>query len=646
MNLNVTNEEKWKFSPIPNIEESNFNKILERFYNMGIKGLTRENAQNSLDGRLPGNENPVILTIETGSIKKANIPGINEVIERIKCLEGRNGYTKETIQHMVNKINQEEVRYISFEDSNTRGLTGARNGQSGSKKDTWGIYAYSKGVHFEEEDSSLETSRGGSHGVGKIASNAASDLHLMYFANCDENGDKHLGGTVQLIEHLYKGHCYRSTGYFTDIKLEGNKSKFYPYENNFDQVFEKNTRGLKIIIPYFREEYDNEREIIRSICDSFFLSILEGKLKVIVNEKEVTNDTILNYIKDPEYYVQDITEAKKVFTPLYVDTYLNETPEVIKVSDGVEDYHFNLYFYYDEQIPKGRVAIVRTIGMKIEDFKIEGKATKPFNAVLIGSSAEDKYLKLLENESHTKLSPDDIKDPNQKKRAKKFMSNLSREISKVIEEAIKKNNPTDGQMNTADILYVLETQFKKDLSDTLGTVMINDGNKPLVKTSSDVPIKEKRERKDSKQGSKKNPGPSKKKRDPLKRQKSRDSDKHTEKQEQLSTIYSAHPDMVERLIVGNKEMVKFDFTKSEHIKNDTYCNISLAVIDGMGVEYPNEFNIQDNYNHIIDLNSGGNCPYSQNVINNVQITQGVAQLELNLKESLNKSLKFVYYVEV
>ena len=46
------NDQLWQFSPIPNIEESNFNKILERFFNLRISGLTRENIQNALDGRL------------------------------------------------------------------------------------------------------------------------------------------------------------------------------------------------------------------------------------------------------------------------------------------------------------------------------------------------------------------------------------------------------------------------------------------------------------------------------------------------------------------------------------------------------------------------------------------------------------------
>ena len=74
-----------------------------------------------------------------------------------------------------------------------KGLRGAKNGQSYRPEDTWGIYAYNKGVHSEEEDSTLEKSRGGSHGIGKIASNATSELHMMYFANCDDEGDKHLG---------------------------------------------------------------------------------------------------------------------------------------------------------------------------------------------------------------------------------------------------------------------------------------------------------------------------------------------------------------------------------------------------------------------------------------------------------------------
>ena len=47
---------------------------------------------------------------------------------------------------MKNKMDDEYINYISFEDNNTKGLRGALNGQSNNTKDTWSIYAYNKGV--------------------------------------------------------------------------------------------------------------------------------------------------------------------------------------------------------------------------------------------------------------------------------------------------------------------------------------------------------------------------------------------------------------------------------------------------------------------------------------------------------------------
>ena len=609
--ISIKNKNLWKFSSIQGIEESTFNKVLEKFYDLGISGLVRENVQNSLDGKLPGSNEAVIVTIKTGKINKEFIPGLEDIKERIACLQGRNSYTKETVEHMQNKMNAEDVDYISFEDSNTKGLTGAKNGQSDSKKDTWGIYAYNKGVHSEEEDSAVEKSRGGSHGIGKIASNAASELHMMYFANCDAEGNKHLGGTVQLIEHKYKDNYYRSTGYFTDIKhIDQNKTKFYPYENTFNEVFEKNTRGLKIIIPFLREQFNNEKEIIKSICDSFFIAILEKKLEVVVNDKIINSKTIEKYIKNKDYYIQEVSEIKDEFTPLYLNTYKNIEAREIQIQDTKDKYNFKLYFNYDEEIPKGRVAIIRTIGMKIEDKKVKGNVNKPFNAVLIPESTkEDAFLKSLENESHTELTFEHIKDQVLQRNAKRFINNISKEIAKIIEGEIKKNNPTDGVMDTKDILYVVESQFKKDLSKTIATVKLNKGNKEttISKVKEDIPKKEKKKKDEKKP----------KKNKPLKKvMKDRsEEDLDGESKEKLDR-YSTYPDMVERLIIGNKEFVKFDFNGSDEIKKAKVCDIALSVVDGMGDECSNvEFDMNDNYEAAIDKATGKACKIDNNLLN-------------------------------
>ena len=650
--FNIFKESKdkslWKFSVIPGIEESTFNKVLERFYDLGISGLVRENIQNSLDGKIPGETKPVIVTIKTGKVKKNDIPGLDNIKERIECLVGHNSYTKETIEHMQNKMNQEEVDYISFEDYNTKGLKGAKNGQSYRPEDTWGIYAYNKGVHSEEEDSTLEKSRGGSHGIGKIASNAASELHMMYFANCDEEGNKHLGGTVQLVEHKYKDKYYRSTGYFTDIKkIENNEERFYPYENTFSEIFKKDTRGLKIIIPFLREQFNNEVDIIKSICDSFFIAILENKLEVIVNDKNINSKTIKKYIENKKYYIQDVSEMKEEFTPLYLSTYMKKKPMQITIEDIKEKYNFNLYFNYDESIPKGRVAIIRTIGMKIEDKKVKGNVNKPFNAVLIpDSTKEDAFLKSLENESHTQLSFEHIKDQNLQKNAKRFINNISKVMAKIIEDEIKKSNPTDGMMDTDDVLYYVESQFKQELADSLGTVKLSNGNKDktVVKVEQDIPKK-----KDPKDKEKKD----KEKKKPLKKVKKKPRNDESDTEQEVNevspeklTTYSAHPDRVERLIIRDKEYVKFDFTDTDEMKKVKLCDITLSVIDGMGQEYDNEFNMKDNYEYVIDKATGRKCKIEDNLIKDVKVVKGNVQIELKLKENYNKALKFMYYVEV
>lgn len=632
-----------QFSEISNIEECNFHPVLQRFYGMGVSGLVRENLQNARDGKLIGNIEPVIVDIQTGFMNKSDIPGIEEIEEHILSLVGQSEYTREIIEHMKSCLDQERVRYISFEDKNTRGLSGAWNGQSNSSQDTFGVYAYSKGFHATETDQDLETVRGGSHGIGKIASNSASDLHLMYFANCDEHSNQHLGGTIQLVEHEYDGNFYRATGYFSDVeKLKNGRTKYVPFENTFHQIFKKDKRGLKIVIPFFREEFDNEIEIIKTVCDSFTVAILNGELVVNVNGNELRKDTLEKYVKNPKYYPTEVAKMKKEFTPLYVDTYLRAEPRPLVVSNGERNFHFNLYFTYNEEIPKGRMAIFRTVGMKIEDFKVDGHATKPFNAVLIGGLEEDAYLKSLEDESHTTIRNPKIKDPKLKASARKFIKNLANALAEIIEEKTREHNPTDGVMNTADLLYTVENQFKKELEKALGTVVINSGKK-VIKSKVDAPFnKKKKKQEDNDEKKRKHKKDNNKNKNGLKRKnvKNDTSDEMGPSKE----TFSINPNLVQRLIMQNREIIHFDFTNQEILKNVKSCDVSFRVVDGMGEEH--NFLFEDNYDVITDTNTNQTYPLKSHTLKGVTIQNGIVNLKAQLKPAYNRALKFIYYVEV
>lgn len=625
----------WSFREIVAIEEPVFNNTLERFYNLGIDGLVRENIQNSLDGKLPGSELPVEVRIETGTMAAEDIPGISEVKNHIEALAGENSYTRETIAHMKKEMQKSLVPYISFEDRNTRGLIGAEHGEDFQEGDTWGVYAYKKGVHFTEKDVEAENLRGGSHGVGKIACNAASDIHMMFFANCDAEGKMHIGGTTQLIEHTFNGKNYRASGYFTKV----NQDKYFPYVNNFGSVFEKNTRGLKIVIPYLRAQYQGVEKTIRAVCDNFFVAILEKKLVVYVNNYIIDSESIQTVVNDARFYPeQNPMEMKECFTPLYINTYLKQQPVVISIADKEKEYKFNLYLQYGEEIKRGRVAVVRGIGMKIEDKKIKGFVNSPFNGVLIPlSSEEDIFLKSLENESHTSMSFEHIKDQKMQANAKYFVNNISRRIGEIFEALLKEKNPADGKIDTSEVIYSTETNFRKELSKEISTVQLTKGDKNSSKTLTKVKTNSRKNKKQEKK---------KEKEHALKKILRKVLKKDGEGKEKERIRYAMYPEAVKRVVLKQKELLSFDFTNVNQYSGETNCDISMAVIDGTGKPYETEFDIATNYSAIKDKGKKKNCVVSENIIKDVSISDGKVQLELIPTDRFNSSLKFMYYVEV
>ena len=612
----------WKFASIDRIEDFMFNPSLERFYKFKIDGTVRENIQNSLDARNYAVDKPVVVTINLDEIHVNELPGINEILERIPFLKGQNEYTKETIENMKKVILENKINVISFEDENTKGLK-----YTDDREDTWKAYAYKKGVHNIDPDIEIENNRGGSHGVGKIASNAASELFLIYFSNCDGDGNKHIGGTIQLIEHEFKEKYHRSTGYFVD-----DFEKEIPFENNYRGIFQKDTRGLKLIIPFYKKDFGDEFEIIKSICDSFFLAIVEKKLVVKINAIIIDHESIESFIENDSYYPKNLGPRSTEMTPLYYNTFTNEEKKELEILDkNRRKYHFDLYFKYDESITKGRVAIIRSIGMKIEDFKISSAATKPFNAVLIPKNSDcDKFLKSLENESHTEISWKHFKVKSHQENAKYFINNLDKAVKKKIDDCIKQNNETEGQIRVDDIIYEVENSFREILNEKNSIMSV--GNSTIIKRKP-----EKRKKSENKLGKSGTPAVTKQR-----KPKTINENGDREKDE----LYSVTPHLIRRALTYNREILEIDMSSSDEIKSGRRVDLSLKVVDGMGLEYGDEFFMEDNYSTVYEQPSGETKIIKDNKIKDILVQNNRIKIILGLKENFNRSLKFRYYLEV
>ena len=626
---------KWKFDHLNNLQNYAFDEVLERFFKFGIEGLVRENIQNSLDAH-QDNDDPVKIIIQLGELSRNEIPGLDQLKAHIHSLKGYNDYTKDTIEHMKSVLSKKafSIPYLSMEDQNTKGLSGSREGYNRKNPTQYQAYAYSRGMHFNDNDDK-DVIKGGSFGVGKIASNSASDIYTMYFANHDDTGHKTLGGSIHLIEHQFEGQGYRAHGFFTDL----NEGTFIPYENEgFSPVFQKETQGLKIIIPFLREGFNNKYKIIRAIIDSFLLAIERGQLIVDVEDHQISQHSLKDYLINDAYYAHDdldkMIRSDEVYTPLYYQTLLKHYMQDLTIYDKQgNDYHFSLYFQYDEAIPKGVTGIFRNIGMKIEDFKVTSNVMKPYNALLIPKGKkEDKFLKSLENESHTQLDHKSIKDKDASDNAKYFINQIHKEMSQVITDFIEQQTPAEGILHTNDILYEINNDFKKQMQKNTSTINTDRGSgtsKKTPTTKTNEPSK--RGRKES------GKNPRDKYLSPVKRKFGSD---------EMKVYYGVNTSAIKRTRVSDKERLSISLGDSQYLSEVDYAHLNVTMVDGSGSEIFDQLDLTELYREIVDAsNDNAILSFDHQQIKDVSIKNRKIELTLAKTHVLN-NYKLKFYLEV
>ncbi|MGL5798002.1 MAG: hypothetical protein ACRCYT_07335, partial [Cetobacterium sp.] len=495
----------------------------------------------------------------------------------------------------------------------------------------------------------------------------ASDIAIMYFATKDNLEEMYLGGTCEFIDHVYENKNFLGTGYFADFKID----KFQAYKNkNVHSIFSKNTRGLKVIIPFLKEEFLDNKEIVNSVCDSFFISILNKALEVNISNEKIDNENLENIIFNEKYYEQNLKEFNRNsnLSPLYLKTFLNGEKEKLEVLDkNGKVYVFDMYLNMVEGLKVAKYCVFRTNGMKIAEKSIKGYSSSAFNVVLISKSRnEDIFLKSLENEAHTQLSSEHIKNKIFKQNAVRFLNSLDNEIGKVISKKLEKLNPTDGKIDTSDIIYEMNYNFKKIEKESKSTIKISEKDEKINnKSTKGEKIEELTLTKTStgdfdidpngkimlKTVSPRIKGGLNQ---PIGKSFNYEYQKVTEKNPSKRTItkningkekkfIKLASGSVRRKIIKNQEKLLLDLTGISEIKKIFNCSLKISAVDGEGKE-TDDFIITDNYKRIKDNTKELNLYFSKKEIENVSIVENKINLVLDLTLDYNKNLKFIYEV--
>ncbi|GEM_PF-5427332 len=391
------------------------------------ESLAREICQNSLDAKAD-TDKPVKVEFSSFEIKPEDIPGQNELLQVYRNIENfyeskkkHDQKEKEFVQHARRTLNKTAVPCLRISDYNTTGLEDSDKQYSGK----WYYLVKAEG-HSDKTGAA-----GGSFGIGKNAVFAYSNLHLVFYATKAQDGLKAFQGVTKIASFEDdKGKLHSPTGFFGTSEDFGHIKKWHSLDPNFQT---REEYGTDIFILGAKRFNNWKESIILTILNFFFISILEGKLEVKVDDVEITSDTLGQIFSDYRSKLEE--DDKNNRTLQFYDTYIkaaNNPDKLIFKETIFEQDDVELRVYFDNGLSR-RAAVTRQNGMIIFE-KARISTAIDFAAVLILRGDQvNGFFKKLETPQHDKWSVDMV-DESERKKAERYRKKLFAFVREIIKD--------------------------------------------------------------------------------------------------------------------------------------------------------------------------------------------------------------------
>ena len=450
------------------------------FKDDSVQSLAREVCQNSIDARPKDSELPAEVEFRTFKIKSEDFPGYEEfrriIHNEVKYCSSFYKNNKAAIEYYADAekiLNQEEILCLRISDFNTTGLTFAGT----AKNNNWANLV----VHSGTNDKNPED--GGSFGLGKNAMYACSKFGTLLFSTHTIEKIKRSEGVAKLSSFDDEDgsiiHGLGNYGMYKDNR-SGEEDKPITGLYTLDKTFKRRESecGTDVYVLGFElpnseldsaEEQDLskfEYDISSAIIDNYFISILEKKLIVKVNNITINSENIYDifnsiYEIHPELfnantvdYLEIMKNDMEVFPISIMES--NQPDAELRISLN-PNYH-------------NRIAMVRNTGMKIFDKGNFPQITIFSGILVLRDKNVNGYFKKMENPAHDDWILDRIKkDKIAKQRYERMLS----QIRDIIKQLAKENAPESmdmaglGEMLPDDIEDGAEEQKQESVNDEL-----------------------------------------------------------------------------------------------------------------------------------------------------------------------------------
>lgn len=315
---------KWVFKE--NGGTANADNIAGKLFLNDYAPLVRESIQNSLDAAISKTE-PVKVVYRFGKLELSKQSPFFELLkwvdggmEKFPDKDKRTYKNLRNIKQTLNDIKQKGVLcYLEVSDENTTGMdyTKDKRLQSGTR-----FYSFAKSLGNSSKLN--QKTSAGSHGVGKVVFQKISKLNTIFVSSKSSEDDTELfEGISELCTSLIGEKEYEYRGYFCLDETQEPTTD----HNNIPSDFQRTKYGTSVFVMGVSDNIEHQkahlRDIEKAVVENFWLSILQGKLIVQIENAVIEKDTIINLAEKvynhPDLYgIDNSYDIRKYIEAVYL----------------------------------------------------------------------------------------------------------------------------------------------------------------------------------------------------------------------------------------------------------------------------------------------------------------------------------------
>lgn len=254
-----------------------------------IDNLAREVCQNSLDARDESVHGPVLVSfnvIHLKTIEHGLFVQYEEIINSCRAFWASDPDKKihMFLEGARRTLSENKIPTLVISDFSTHGLRGSKKPRNATTE--WRALTHSDGTSVKDDTS------GGSYGIGKNATFAASSLSMVLYNTYATDGERAFQGVARLATLIQDNEETQRVGHYLAIDDKATRP-IYGSDKGcpIRDLFWREKYGTDLIIPGFYEKDWTKRFKI-AVLRHFFIAIHQKKLVVQVGDETLDHMTI------------------------------------------------------------------------------------------------------------------------------------------------------------------------------------------------------------------------------------------------------------------------------------------------------------------------------------------------------------------